>query len=156
MAVNDQQMGSSEISDKPSDEPIEMQQMQQDNATLSDCVIKIIGCAKVENYEGEPAIVVGYTWINNSNETKAFEKAIESSVYQGGNKLSRTVLLNKYEQFDMDASYAEIATGETATVYQAFLLKNESDIIVRVENWYDFGSTDVIERMFKYPTEEQE
>lgn len=152
MAVNDQKIEQID-GEKPSEEPSDV---QQDNVTLSDFTIQIIGCARVKNYEGEPAIVVGYTWTNNSEETRVFEKSVDDQAYQGGNQLEHTILSTRYEQFDMNASYAEVKSGETITAYQAFLLKNESDIVIQVKNWHDFGSNEVIKRTFKCPTEEQE
>lgn len=151
MAVSDQQL---ECVDEEarSDERHD----HQDNATLTDFTIKIIGCAKVNNYEGNPAIVVGYTWTNNSDETRVFEKAVDDQAYQNGVQLERTVLSIKYDQFDMDASYKEVGSGETITAYQVFLLEDESDIVIRVGNWHDFGSTEVIERTFEYPSDEEE
>lgn len=120
-----------------------------DNISLYDNLIKIIGCIKVEDYDGNPAVVIGYAWTNNSDKPMIFDKAIDSEIYQSGNKLVRTVVSVRYDEFDMEAAYAEVESGETITVYHVYRLKNESDIVIRLSSWYDFGSDEVIERVFK-------
>lgn len=98
-----------------------------------------IGEATVtEDYEGNAALVVEYTWTNAGDEATMFEVAIDDKAYQNGVQLEYATISVDNKQFDMEASWLEIKPGATQTVYQAFLLADQSDVEIEVTEWlYD-------------------
>lgn len=101
--------------------------------------IEIGSCTLTEDYEGNPAIVVEYTWTNLSDDAQMFDVAVIAKAFQNGIELDLGTISYDNEQFDMDASWKEIKSGTTQTAYRAFLLDDMSEVTVEVEGWFSDG-----------------
>lgn len=130
-------------SDKPESTSSETQQAQQATQTEeksdSKYAVTIDGCDVTTDYEGNPAIVITYTWTNNSDEAQMFDVAIDDKAFQNGVELSFATVSYDSDDYDMMASMKEVKPGGTLTVHQAFLLDDESEVTVQCEELFSFS-----------------
>lgn len=130
-------------SDESSTDSKESAPVEQAQKTASageaegDFTVEIGGCTLTEDYEGNPAIVVEYTWTNNNEEAQMFDVAVINQAFQNGIQLDYAFITS--DEFDIDASMKEIKTGATQTVYKPYLLDDMSEVSVEVEGWLTDG-----------------
>ncbi|WP_165246892.1 DUF5067 domain-containing protein [Adlercreutzia sp. ZJ141] len=107
-------------------------------------VVSIDNCELTTDYEGNPAIVVTYTWTNNSENAQAFDVAIDDKAFQNGVQLDFAVV----DGMDASASWNEVKPGSTNTVQQAFLLDDQSDVTIECTELFSFDNTIIAEKTF--------
>lgn len=120
----------------------------QEEAVETDFPLTIDGCTTTTDYEGNPAIIVTYTWTNNSDEAQMFSVAIDDKAFQNGVELDFATIMSTDGSFDAQAAMNEIKPGATQTVQQAFLLDDQSDVTVECTEMFDFSDTVLAEQTF--------
>lgn len=110
--------------------------------------VSIDDCTVTSDYAGSPAIVVTYTWTNNSDKDQMFDVAISDKAYQNGIELGFATISSSDATFDMTASMKEIKPGTTQTVQQAFLLDDESDVKVECAELFNLDDEVLAEKTF--------
>ena len=79
---------SSDEGRKPSSDEGQVQEAAQQEEVQTEYPVTIDACAVTSDYQGNPAIVVTYTWTNNSSDPQMFEVAIDDKAFQNGVELS--------------------------------------------------------------------
>ena len=128
----------------------EVQEATQPEAPAPDSkyVVSIDGCEVAQDYEGNPAIVVTYTWTNNSDDKTSFMVAIDDAAFQNGVELDFATISVSDERFDTNAAMNEVQPGATQTVQQAFLLDDQSDVTIECTELISFDDTVLAEATF--------
>lgn len=140
---------SSDEAQQPSSEEGQAQEAaQQQEAVQTEYPVTIDACAVTTDYQGNPAIVVTYTWTNNSSDPQMFEVAIDDKAFQNGVELSFATISVTDQTYDMQASFKEVQPGATQTVYQAFLLDDQSDVTVQCQELISFSDAILAEALF--------
>lgn len=113
---------------QPSGEPQQASQpadaAKDEPQAESKYAVTIDDCKVTTDYRGKPAIVVTYTFTNNSDKATAFMTAISAKCFQNGVQLDYAVV----EDADGQSGMNEIKPGATTTVDQSYLLDDESDV----------------------------
>ena len=95
---------------------------------------------RIKDYDGNPAIVVNYTWTNNSEETTSWMGSMFSSVFQDGVQLESAFVVDDMES---DQSMKEVRPGTTLEgIEEAFEVSSENPLEIEVQ---------AIEEMFSDP-----
>ena len=102
-------------------------------------VVTIDSCEITEDYQGNPAALVTYTFTNNSDEAKSFMVAIADKAYQNGVQLDTAVISGVDNN-----SMKDVKPGATITVQQGFKLDDDSDMTVEVEELFNFRSDELL------------
>ena len=120
--------GSSDGSDGSSEEPAAAEEQQ---APESDYAVTIDGSRMGTDYEGNPCIIVDFTFTNNSDEATSMAVAANIEVYQDGVELDTAICT------DIDTSnyMNNVKTGASIPVTMAYSTTSTSDVEVEV---YDF------------------
>lgn len=106
---------------------------------LGDCHVEIKGAKLAKDYEENPAIVITYSWTNNSDETKSAMVSIGEKAFQDGVQLD-TALIMDSDVFDSDSGMKEIRPGTTIDVQCAFLLTSETSTVeFELTEWISFS-----------------
>ena len=120
------------------------QVQEADPETASDYAVTIDGCTVASDYEGNPAVIVDYTFTNNSDEATSFAASCSQKVFQNGVQLEMAVVSE-----DLGNGYlAELKPGATTQARLAYCLTDESDITVEVEELISFDDTMLAEATF--------
>lgn len=122
--------GSSDGGDAASaDEPAAAAEEEQ--APESDYAVTIDGCSMATDYEGNPCVVVDFTFTNNSDEATSMGAATNVEVYQDGVELEMAITTD----VDTGGYTTNVKTGASTPVKLAYTTTSTSDIEVEV---YDF------------------
>ena len=117
---------------------------QVSEPTQSDYAVTIDGSTVTTDYEGAPAIIVDYTFTNNSEEDTSFAVACSQKAFQNGVQLENAIVTE-----DLGNGYmAEIKPGSTTTARIAYSLTDESDVTVEVEELFSLDDTMLAEATF--------
>lgn len=97
------------------------------------------------DYEGKPALIVTYTWQNNSDKETSFAVSIGAKGFQNGVELEPALMV---DGVDSGASLAQVKPGSTTTVKEAYLLTDQSPVDVEVRE--NFSLSDELLASQKY------
>lgn len=106
--------------------------------------VTIDSSKEAKDYSGEDAIIVTYTFTNNSNEDASFCTAILAQCFQNGTQLDTTYV----DEIDADKTLNELKPGATITVQEAYLLDDKSDVTVECTEILDFSEKIIAEKTF--------
>ena len=127
--------------------PVEQEaepEQAEPEASDAEYAVTIDGSAVTEDYEGNPAMIVDFTFINNSDEATSFAVACSQKAFQNGVELERAIVTD-----DLGNGYmAEIKPGATTTARIAYALTDESDVTVEVEELFSLDDTMLAEATF--------
>lgn len=119
-------------------------QAQSSSQANAKYLVSIDDCLIVQDYQGQPAAVVTFTFTNNSNKATSFTVAVNSKAFQDGVELDTAFVMN----LDSAASLNEIKPGATTTVQKAYALDSNSDITVECEELFNFSDKLLAEKTF--------
>ena len=94
-------------------------------ATLEEYDVEIKSAALGEDYEGNPAIMITFSWTNNSEETVMPMVAVVTRAFQGGVGLDSAIIIGN-DNYDGDAYSTEVRPGTTIDVQVAYALRDET------------------------------
>lgn len=86
------------------------------------------------DYGGKDAIVINFSFSNNSDKTTSFLQAVETKVFQNGVELKSNPFITGDPNYDNGSILKEVKPGATQHGAQwAWLLDDRSDVTVEVE-----------------------
>lgn len=138
--------GSDSGDDAPAAEQPAEEQAEEpaEEQASSKYAVTIDGSTVTTDYEGKPAIIVDYTFTNNSDDATSFAVACSQKAFQNGVQLETTVVMD-----DLGNGYlAEIKPGATTSARMAYSLTDESDVTVEVTELISFDDTILAEATF--------
>ncbi|MEC4272836.1 DUF5067 domain-containing protein [Adlercreutzia sp. R25] len=121
------------------------QAAEQSESTEAAYGVSIDGCRVTEDYEGNPAVVVSYTFSNNSEETTSPAVALIEKVFQGGVQLDPAMVTDMEEG---GKSMNDVKPGSSISYEAAYELADMSDIAVEVSELISFNDTILAEQTF--------
>lgn len=127
-------------------EPAEPAAEDQPGAATSEYAVTIDGASQATDYEGNPAIVVEFTFSNNSDDDANFLFATSVKAFQDGVQLEEAILTDA--DFDVSDSLKDIKPGKSLTVHRAFVLDGTSDVSIEVTELISFDDTMLASRTF--------
>lgn len=132
---------SSDASTDASTDAAGVQDMEGD---LENTHVAIVSAARSDNdYEGNPTVLVTYTWTNNSDQNTSFFAVLDESVFQNGQQLDTAVYSSNPAGYDVNSSLAELQPGATGTVTIGYVLKDDSPVDVEVTALISFDDAKV-------------
>lgn len=97
-----------------------------------------------EDYEGKKALIVNYSFTNNSEEPTSFLVAIRPQAFQNGVELSTATISFSDDSYDHESSMKDIKPGATVMVSSAFILDDSSVVTVECHDWLRFDGDTLI------------
>lgn len=97
-------------------------------AVLGDYTVEIQSATITQDYEGNPAVVIDYSWTNNSSETTSPLFSVTTAVFQDGVGLE-SALITDDSVYDSRMHMADVRPGTTIEVQEAFSLYNTTSPI---------------------------
>lgn len=116
----------------------------KEEAPESDYAVTIDNCTVTTDYEGAPAIIVDYSFTNNSDDAQCFGVACHAQAFQNGVELEYAVV----EEDLGNGDYAEIKPGATTQVRLAYKLADQSEVSIEVEETFSFEDVMLAEKTF--------
>ena len=113
-------------------------------AAQGDFAVSIDGSTVGADYEGKPALIVSYTFTNNSDEATSFLLAVSAKAFQDGVQLSPGISLD----LNAEDLMKEIKPGASIQVQKAYVLSGESEVTVEVSELIDFSDTVIASKVF--------
>ncbi|MBR2422580.1 MAG: DUF5067 domain-containing protein [Oscillospiraceae bacterium] len=92
---------------------------------LGDFYVKITSFELIEDYNGDPSILIVYSFTNNSQESAAAIYEVSTRAYQNGVELS-DALTYSLDNYDSGISMKEIQPGITIDIPCVYLLSSET------------------------------
>ena len=122
----------------------EEQAQEAEPETASDYAVTIDGCTVASDYEGSPAVIVDFTFTNNSDEATSFAVACSQKAFQNGVELEMAITTD-----DLGNGYwAEIKPGASTQARLAYSLTDDSDVTIEVEELFSLDDTMLAEATF--------
>lgn len=135
--------GGSDAAAGSSQQPVDASQ-EAAEAPASDYAVSIDGCTVTTDYQGAPAVIIDYTFTNNSDEDTSFAVACSQKAFQNGVQLESAIVTD-----DLGNGYmAEIKPGATTQARLAYTLTDQSDVTVEVEELISFDDAKLAEATF--------
>lgn len=102
----------------------------------------ITGFDIIEDYEGNPCLIVYLIWTNTTDETTNFWITYNTKAFQDGIELTGITFIDDTENAElMNNDGLDIRPGATIELAQTFVLRSDSPI-VEVEVWNTFSFSD--------------
>lgn len=114
------------------------------NGNLGDYDVEIKGAVTTTDYEGNPAIVVTYSWTNNSDETTSCMTSVIASAFQDGVELETAIIMDD-SVFDASPYMKDVRPGTTIDIQQAFELTSSSNVEIEISELFSFDDNVVSE-----------
>ena len=124
----------------------ESEATEETEESTSDYEVTIDSAVLSEDYEGNPAAIVTFSWTNNSDETTSAAVALYMQCFQNGVACD-TAILDDYSDYT-DGYMADVKPGYSTTFSMAYTLEDESDITVEVTEWLSWDDTILAEETF--------
>lgn len=138
---------SSESSQNPVQDAAEpaVAEAQAPEAPESEYAASIDSLAPATDYEGKPAVLVTYSWTNNSDKAISAAAALSLKAFQNGVQLETGIMTGG---IDNDGYMAEVKPGAGTTFQMAYLIDDQSDVTVEVSELISFDDTLIAEQVF--------
>lgn len=92
---------------------------------LGDYHVEIQDAFIADDFEGNPAIIITYTWTNNSEETISALSALSEKAFQNGVQIDRAVVYSRNTPgYDSGSASRSIRPGTQSEVQCAFTLRD--------------------------------
>lgn len=92
---------------------------------LGDYHVEIQDAFLASDFEGNPAIIITYTWINNSDETVSALSALSEKAFQNGVQIDRAVVYSRDTPgYDSGTASRSIRPGTESEVQCAYTLRD--------------------------------
>lgn len=97
-------------------------------ASLGDYVVEIKSATVTQDYDGNPAVIITYSWTNNSSETTSPMLSISTAVFQNGVGMDSAFIYDD-PAYDGDMYSTDVRPGTTVDVQEAFELSDTTSPI---------------------------
>lgn len=99
----------------------------------------VTGFDIIEDYEGNPCLIVYFIWTNTTDETTNFWLTYNTKAFQDGIELTGITFIDDTENAElMSNDGVDLRPGATIELAQTFVLRSDSPI-VEVEVWNNFS-----------------
>lgn len=99
----------------------------------------VTGFDIIEDYEGNPCLIVYFIWTNTTDETTNFWLTYNTKAFQDGIELTGITFIDDTENAElMNNDGVDLRPGATIELAQTFVLRSDSPI-VEVEVWNNFS-----------------
>lgn len=106
---------------------------------LGSFYVEITSADLTTDYEGNPAIIITYSWTNNSDETTSAMVSISEKAFQDGVELDTAFIMS--DDYDSSASMKDVRPGSTIDVQCAYTLSNQaSEIEFELSELFSFSN----------------
>ena len=106
---------------------------------LGDYHVEIKEAVLAKDYEGKPAIIITYSWTNNSDDTTSALTSVAGKAFQDGVQLETAMIMDS-DIYDSGASMKEVRPGTTLDVPCAYLLTSDASVVeFEVTEWIRFS-----------------
>ncbi len=95
---------------------------------LGDYYVEIKDAKLARDYENNPAIVITYSWTNNSEDTTSAMAALIGKAFQDGVELETAIIADN-SVYDVDNYMKEIRPGATLDVQLAYVMTSETSTV---------------------------
>jgi hypothetical protein len=112
----------------------------------SDYAVTIDKATVTKDYEGKPAIVVDFTFTNNSDKDANFMFAVSSKAFQNGVELETAVITD--DGFKLADALKDIKPGTTIPVQLAYTLSDTSDVSIEATELISLDDTMLAKKTF--------
>jgi hypothetical protein len=112
----------------------------------SEYAVTIDSSASGTDYSGNPAIIITYTFTNNSDKDANFTFAISDEAFQNGVELSSAVITDG--SVHSQNGIKDIKPGATITVQQAYSLIDTSEVTVECSALLSFNNEPIASAVF--------
>lgn len=107
--------------EQPNSEPTEV--ADSSSAVFDQIAVEIKDAHLTTDYEGNPAIVITYSWTNNSDDANMAMVTTMGNAYQGGIGLETAIVMDD-PNYDSNLYSTNIQPGATLDVQQAYVLRD--------------------------------
>lgn len=114
---------------------------------LGKALVEVKGAYLAEDYKSRPAIVITYSWINQTDEPISAMVSVLESAKQGDAKLESALLMSM-PGYEPNNGMQDIQPGESIDVQSAFLLNNQTDNVVIELTEFDGETGDIVAAEF--------
>ena len=97
-------------------------------ANLGDYIVEIKSATVTQDYDGNPAVIITYSWTNNSGETTSPMLSISTAVFQNGVGMDSAFIYDN-PAYDGDMYSTDVRPGTTVDVQEAFELSDTTSPI---------------------------
>lgn len=119
----------------------------ESSGTLGDYGVEIHDYQLAEDYNGDPVILISYTFTNNSEESDCAAFCVYVEAFQNGISLESAYMV-EYDGYDVSAESKEIKPGYSIDLMAAFALSDaNAPVEVEVSELISF-SDDVLGKVF--------
>lgn len=109
----------------------------------SDYAVTIDGATLGTDYQGNPAVIVTYTWTNNSDKATSFAVALHAKCFQDGVQCDTAIVTGT------DSNYmTEVKPGVSSTVQLAYEVSGTSDVTIEVTELISLSNEVLAEKTF--------
>ena len=100
-----------------------------------------------EDYQGNPALIVTYTWKNNSNDSRSFASSLHPRCYQNGVQLNSAFMMG----IDSNGYLADVRPGYGTTFQMAYELKDmQNPVDVEVYELASYKGSPIATKTYKF------
>ncbi len=108
--------------------------------------VTIDSATQTQDYQGKPALVVNYTFTNNSAKDVSFLFAVHAQAFQDGVELDSAIVSDG--SVDTTGTLKEVKPGATVTVQWAYTLSSTSEVSVEVKELLSLDDTTLATKSF--------
>lgn len=116
-------------------------------ASDADYVVTIDGSKQIKDYEGKPALVVNFTFTNNSDKAANFAFAVSAKAFQDGVELETAIAMDD-KNYKVEDSLKDIKPGKSIKTQSAYVLDGKSDVTIEVKELISFDDTMLATKTF--------
>lgn len=116
-----------------------------EEAPASDYEVTIDDATVSEDYEGNPVVVVSFSWVNNSEDATSADVALYTQCFQNGVELEQAYVV---DGMDDQSSMNDVKPGSGTDFQKAYLIEDESDVTVEVTEFISLDDTILAEKTF--------
>ena len=113
----------------------------------ADYVVTIDGSKQIKDYEGKPALVVNFTFTNNSDKAANFAFAVSAKAFQDGVELETAIAMDD-KNYRVEDSLKDIKPGKSIKTQSAYVLDGKSDVTIEVKELISFDDTMLATKTF--------
>ena len=113
----------------------EAAQPQEEEAAEAKYAVTIDDAYVGADYDGNPAIIVTYSWVNNSDEATSALLSLDEKAFQNGVQLEDAYFLDGVDTSGWDS---EVKPGSGTTFQRGYLLSDTSEVSIEVSDPWDW------------------
>ena len=122
------------------------QEEQKDQEEQPEIAVSIDSASIGQDYDGNPVVIVTYTFTNvSSNDAESYMACCSDDVYQNGVECE-TAFVTGLEGDSM----AKVKKGASTTFQQAYSITDRSDVEVEVKELWSFDDTLIASAKFQF------